>query len=297
MTSNIPLEGGVDMHSHVGPSKFDRRVNGYEYARQCAVAGFDAIVMKEHYLPTVYAVEYIDRLLEAEGIDIKVVGSLVLNYCNGGFNPFAVQTAIDYGSKVIWAPTIDAKNHGEKTSGVGTFLGVEEIPEEYRSVAGLTATDEVGELTDDVRLCIEKIVDANVVLAIGHLSYEETEAMVEYATSLGHEKVVIDHPLFDITDFDRDQMDALVAMGATLNFPYCGLGPRFRWSTPEEICDNIQRVGVDNCIVSSDVGQPGNPSAPEALEMMGELLIRAGLSVEEYTTLLEHNPKELLDIA
>lgn len=295
MSDSIDITGAVDLHSHASPSPFNRRVDGYECASQCAAAGMDAVVLKEHYLPTVYGIDYIDRLLAANDEEIQVFGSVVLNYCNGGFNPFMVQAALDYGAKVIWAPTIDAKNHGDKTDGVGRFLGVEELPEEYHGIAGLSAL-ESGELTDDVRLCIRKIAEEDAILAVGHLTYDETEAMVAYASELGHDKIVIDHPLFGITDFDRDQMAKLVSLGAYLNFPYNGLGPRFRWSSTEEIVALVDAFGVDHCVVSSDVGQVGNPSAPEALQMMGELLVMEGLSADEYETLVEDNPKDLLGI-
>lgn len=295
MVEHVSINGAVDMHSHVGPSLFERRVDGYEFAKQCAEAEMDAVVMKEHYLPTVYAVPFIERLLANAEEEIEVIGSVVLNYCNGGFNPFMVQTAIEYGAGVIWAPTIDAKNHGDKTAGVGKFLGVEEVPEEYENVTGLTPLED-GELTRDARLCIKKIVDADIVLAIGHLSFPETKAMVEYATEIGNAKIMIDHPLFEITGFSLTEMETLVSMGAYLNFPYCGLGPQFRWTSPEEIYEHIDHIGIDHCLVSSDVGQLGNPSAPDALTIMGELLYSQGLSADDFRTLVERNPKKLLDL-
>lgn len=296
MAGNINVDGFVDLHSHVGPSTFDRRVDGYEFASEAAAAGMDAVVMKEHYLPTVYGVPYIERLLQMNDEDISVFGSVVLNYCNGGFNPFVVQSVLDYGAKVIWAPTIDARNHGEKTAGVGKFLGVETVPPEYEGKAGLSALEENGRLRDDVALCIEKVADAEAVLAIGHLTYEETEVMTAYAAELGHDKILIDHPLFDVTDFDRDQMETLVSMGAMLNFPYCGLGPMFRWTSATEVYDHLRTIGIDHCVVSSDVGQLGNPSAPEALRIMGELLLAAGLSEADYRVLADRNPKDLLGL-
>lgn len=296
MAGTIRLGGAVDLHSHVGPSKFPRRVTGYEYAREAAEADMDAVVMKEHYLPTAYGTEYIDQLLAVDDADIEVRGSVVMNYCNGGFNPFMVQTAIDYGAAVVWAPTIDARNHGEKTAGVGMYLGVEEVPPEYEGKTGLYALDDDGNLTEDVELCIEKVAENDVILAIGHVSNEETFAMTEYAASLGHDKIMIDHPNFEITDLDRDQQKELVTMGATLNFPWAGMSPKFQWTSPKEVYDNVRDVGVDNCVVSSDVGQPQNPSSPEALRIYGELLLEQGLSVDEYRVLVEENPKALLGL-
>lgn len=301
MHQTVDIEGTVDLHSHCSPSPFPRRVDGYECAREAGEAGMDAVVLKEHFLPTIPQVPYIERLLGRDEIDIEPFGSVVLNYCNGGFNPFMVQSAINYGAQVIWAPTIDAKNHGEKHKGVGNYaslVGGEEdsLGDEYTDKEGLYALDGDGELLDEVKLCLDKIVTNDVALFIGHLSYAETLAMVEYVSDQGHDKVVIDHPNYFITDFSRSQQKELAALGAYLNFPFNAISPKYYWCPVDELYDNIIDVGVENCVVSSDVGQIGNPSAPEGIRMLGELLLEEGLSEAEFTILAEENPKGILNI-
>jgi hypothetical protein len=294
MTDEVDLTGAVDLHTHVGPSMFDRRVDGYECAVEAAEAGMDAVVMKEHHLPTAYGKAYIDRLLERDGANIDVFGSLVCNYSNGGFNPFAVETAIGYGAKVIWGPTIDAKHHADVSGDLGGFLDVE-AGEEYDDVEGVTALSD-GKLREDVKRCIEKVAANDVVLALGHLSYRETKAMVEYAADLGHERVVIDHPNYEITGLDHDQQRELAELGATLNFPFLGISEAYGWTTGADLAANIRAVGVDNCIVSSDGGQAKSPSAPEGLRTLGKALFAQGISEAEFTTMIETTPKELLGL-
>lgn len=296
MPDRLDLTGAVDLHTHVGPSPFDRRVDGYESALEAGNAGMDAIVMKEHFLPTAYATPYIERLLERDGVDVEAFGSIVLNYCNGGFNPFAVQAALDYGAKVVWGPTIDAAHHAQQTGQLGAFLDVE-AGEEYAEREGLRALDSDGHLSDDVRLCIEKIAANDVVLALGHLSFEETRAIVEYAAAIGHNKVVVDHPNYRVTDLSLDQQDELASLGATLNFPFMAISPKYHWIESYELADNIRHVGVDNCVLSSDVGQRVNPSVPESLRILGEVLRSEGLSVAEIEQMMSRTPKRLLDMA
>jgi hypothetical protein len=302
MNGTIDVAGAVDLHAHCGPSIYNRRVDGYEFAREAAAAGMDAVVMKEHHLPTVYGVSYIERQLERDGHDIDVFGSVVLNYCNGGFNPFAVQAAIDYGAKVVWAPTVDARHHaaemGKPVGQYGDWIsdGDTDLAREYEGAEGLFALDDEGDLTDDVRLCLDKVVDADVVFAVGHLSNEETEAIVEYLADQGHEKIVVDHPTFFVTDLGIDQQRRLAEMGAVMNFVFCGISPKSRWHSNEHLYETIRAVGVDNCVVSSDMGQIANPSSPEGLRILGEILLQEGLSEAEYTRLVEHRPKALLDL-
>jgi len=294
MADDVDITGAVDLHTHVGPSLFDRRVDGYECATEAARAGVDAVVMKEHHLPTVYGVPYIDRLLERDGADVDVFGSVVLNYCNGGFNPFVVEAAIEYGAVVVWGPTLDAKHHAEVTGDLGGFLDVE-AGEAYDSVAGITALSD-GQLREEVRRCVEKVAAADVVLALGHLSYPETKAVVEYAADLGHERVLIDHPNYPVTGLSHAQQEELVALGATLNFPFLGISEPHGWMSGTEMAENIRTVGVDNCVVSSDVGQQESPSVPDALRQLGAALHAEGLSGSEFTAMVEHRPKDLLNV-
>jgi hypothetical protein len=296
MEETVPLDGAIDVHTHVGPSPFDRRVDGFECAMEVANAGMDGVVLKEHHLPTTASMSYIDRLLAREGADVDVIGSAVLNYCNGGFNPFVVQSAIDADAGVVWGPTLDARNHAKRTGELGAFLGVD-AGREYERKTGITALDGDGDLREDVRLCIEKVVDGDVVLALGHLSNEETFVITEYAADLGHEKVLIDHPEYPVTDLDGEQQVELVSLGATLNFPFLSVSAEYGWSSTERVADRIRSVGVENCVVSSDVGQSTTPSAPEGLRSLGRQLLDEGFSAADFETLTRTNPKRLLGTA
>ena len=263
----------------------------------------DAVVMKEHFLPTVYSVKYIERLLEANDEDVMPVGSLVLNYCNGGFNPHAVQTCIEYDVGVVWAPTIDAKNHAEKTGhGLGKYPivsggpGGENPLPEYEGKEGLYALTDDGDLKEDVRLCIDKVVENGILLGIGHLSYPEIETMTEYALDGRNAKVMIDHPMFHITDLDLDQQEHLVSLGATINFPFAGIAPKFSYTTLDRMYESIRHIGVDNAVISTDLGQVDNPDSPDGIRMFGENLLEKGISEAEFDLLAKTTPKELLGI-
>ncbi len=292
MTDPIDVSGLIDIHVHCGPSPFDRRTDGYECAREAANAGMDAVVLKEHHLPTAYGVPYIDRLLERDGLEVDVIGSVVLNYCNGGFNPFAVESAIAYGADVIWGPTIDARHHAEQTGSLGAFLGVD-AGAEYEDRDGISALED-GDLTADVRLCLDKVIAHDVVFCLGHLSYEETVAIVDYLAEAGHERIVVDHPNYGVTDLSIDQQRTLAERGAYLNFLFMGLSPKYSWISSEELYENIREIGVDRCVLSSDVGQQVNPSSPESLRILGETLRSEGLSESEFRTMAGETPRSLL---
>jgi hypothetical protein len=300
MADQIDLAGAVDLHTHVGPSPIDRRVDAVDCATEAAAAGMDAVVTKEHFLPTVYGVHYASRHLDRAAVDVDVDvgvdGSVVLNYCNGGFNPFAVRTAVQFGARVVWGPTIDARHHAERTGDLGSFLDAE-AGAAYADVSGIEATDADGRLRSAVRRCLETVVDADVVIALGHLSFRETRAIAEYLDDRGHDRLVIDHPHYPVTDLEPAQQAELVSLGASLNVPYLGLSDEYGWTDAGELADAIRHVGIEHCVLSSDTGQPSTPSVPESIRALGEALVDEGLSPAEIRRMTVENPKQLLGLA
>ncbi|PSQ17745.1 hypothetical protein BRD00_06585 [Halobacteriales archaeon QS_8_69_26] len=292
--TNVDLTGAVDLHTHVGPSTIDRRVDAYECAVEVAEAGMAGVVFKEHFLPTAYGVPFVDRLLGRDGHDVAAMGSVVCNYPVGGFNPHAVATAIDYGARVVWGPTIDARHHARQTGQLAAFLGAE-AGEEYADEEGITALDDDGNLRDEVRLCVEKVAAADALLCLGHLSFQETREVVAYAADRGAD-VVVDHPTYGVTDLNTDQQRELAALGAKLNFPFVAISDAHGWTTPADLADAIRAVGVDHCVVSSDVGQVENPSVPEALRRLGAALLAEGFSAAEFDRMVRIVPRELVGI-
>lgn len=305
--ARIDLDGTVDMHSHHGPSTFDRIYDAYELSVLCAQAGMDAVVIKSQLLPDANVVHYVKRLLKENdelllngSLDIEVIGSVTLNYCNGGWNPFAVQRAIEYGGKVVWAPTMDAKCHGEARGGIGQHIGqsVGETPE-YESVSGLYALDADGELLEDVRLCLDKVVENDIVFCMGHLYRDEFFRIAEYLADREYEKLVIDHPNAEIAGpggLSLDDQQALVDLGGHLVFTYSGATKPNPKRSAQAVYSTLREIGLEHCIIASDSGQLGNPNAPDALRKMGELLLDQGLAPDEYRVLIEDVPKELLDL-
>ena len=83
-------------------------------------SGMSSIVYKSHVTITS------DRATIAESVvqGIHVYGGIVLNEAVGGFNPSAVEAALQLGAKVIWMPTFSAHNHIIKHGGKQKGLSV-----------------------------------------------------------------------------------------------------------------------------------------------------------------------------
>lgn len=291
------LEGAVDFHAHCGPSPISRWGDGYETARDAAEHGFDAIVLKEHFLPTVLGISQIDRLLTADGLGIEVIGSIALNYTVGGFNPVAVATAIEAGAQVVWAPTADARQEARARGHLGVHQDIDlsDNPE-YRTATGIGALTDDGSLRPAVRRCVEIVVERDVVLAVGHLSPPGIEAVVGYAANLGHDRIVVDHPTYPVVNLSRDRQRRLAAKGATINLVCCSIAPATAWQSAPDLAATIRAIGVEHCMVSSDLGQVGNPSPAHGLALLAEILEFEGFSAADVRNLVEHTPKSLLRV-
>src|SRR5262249_2698672 len=107
------LKGAIDIHVHSAPDLYPRISDHFEVARAAREVGFRALVIKSHNFGTAARARMVQK--EVPGID--VFGSLVLNLPVGGLNAVAVETAIKYGARQIYMPTVDSTNHPSLTGG------------------------------------------------------------------------------------------------------------------------------------------------------------------------------------
>src|SRR6478736_1108039 len=72
-------------------------------------AGMRAIVLKNHYAPTVQAAYLVSQIVPG----IQIFGAIALDRAVGGVNPEAVRQAAAFKGKklrVVWMPTFDSEN-------------------------------------------------------------------------------------------------------------------------------------------------------------------------------------------
>ena len=81
-------------------------------------AGARAIVIKTHQGSTVERAYLCNQYRARLYPDSKftMFGGITLNRQAGGINPYAVETALKLGGKVVWLPTQSARNHMQKQS-------------------------------------------------------------------------------------------------------------------------------------------------------------------------------------
>ena len=287
------LKGVIDIHVHSGPDLYRRIQDHFELARDARAAGFRALVLKSHNFPTAARAHMVRK--EVSGID--VFGSIVLNLHMGGLNPVAVETAIKYGAKQVYLPTVDAVNHTVLTGGQvgqhGKGLTVQGGLSEYTlKLPRLRIIDEKGQLLPEVREIVRMVAEANIILNAGHISYQEMEALAVATKSAGARKVVVDHPFF--SRISLDMQEKLIASGWKMNYTTGELFPRWWAVSAEDFAAAIRRVGPRNILISSDCGQLHNPPAVEAMRLTIQLLLEEDFKADEIRAMFHDNGAELL---
>jgi hypothetical protein len=92
------------------------------------------------------------------------------------------------------------------------------------------------------------------------------------------------------------QMKQAAAMGAYIEFVYNALiGPKKVLSMSDYV-PAIRAVGPEHCILSSDLGQAGNPLHPDGLEAFFHELRAQGFTVAEIDRMAKTNPTKLLGL-
>jgi len=278
------LDGAIDLHVHTAPDVYERLVTDDEQVESALTAGMRAVLLKSHHTLTA------DRAtLARTRHGLPVFGGLALNHSVGGLNPVAVETAIAFGAKQIWMPTLHAKHCLEHAE-----------PEMFRAEArkgrvGLTVLDEKGAILPIVHQILEQIRDADIALGTGHLAPEESLALLGSARDMGITRMLVTHPLMSFTRFTMEQMRAATESGALLEFDYLSCAPKWHDPVPVALtAEAIRAVGAERCVIATDGGQPYNPPPVEMLRQFGSALLEAGLSEPEIRTMACENPARIL---
>ncbi len=283
-----PIKGLIDFHTHAAPDIFGRAIDDDELAALAASRQMEAIVFKNHVTHTA------DRawLVRKHVPGIKVFGGITLNRAVGGLNPQAVEWMWrmqgGYG-RVVWFPTFDADNHVRKS---GT------------APSGLRVVDERGQVLPEARAILKICAAQRLVVQTGHASAEEALALIEAAREEGCDRIVVTHAQFDVVDMSLVQMKKAATMGGKMEL--CALlmltGPDsplewMRHAPRIPLADTaarIKAVGAQHFVLGTDLGQTGNPTPADGLQMFVTGLLAQGITREQIETMGREVPGALL---
>ncbi len=288
------LKGAIEFHVHSGPDLFPRLLDHVGMAQMAKNAGYRALVLKSQNMGTADRVPFIRMIVP----DIDIFGSITLNYSVGGINPFAVNAAIGFGAKVVWMPTIDARNHMNYFGGLGQFgssiKSEKKLPDFYKKAKGLTVLSDDGKLLPEVRDILDLVAANNIAFGLGHVSVDEFFALAKGCKDAGVKKMFVDHPDIAFTKVPLESQIKLAQMGVKMNYVAAQISPKFYCVSPKEVANNIRQVGVQNALISTDLGQISNPDPIESMRSYIQILLEEGFTPSDVKTMLHDNPAAFL---
>jgi Family of unknown function (DUF6282) len=270
-----PIAELMDTHVHSSPDAFGRAMDDEEAAQLYKDKGVAAIVLKSHVVPTADRAWFVRKHVAG----IKAFGGVVLNGAVGGINADAVQwlTRMQGGyGRCVWFPTIDADHHVKHFN---------DAPE------GIKVLGSDGKVLPQVYDVLKICASQKLVVNTGHLSADEALAVIAAARDVGADRLIVTHAQFEVVNMSLDQMKKAAGMGAKMEL--CAVGPlmgpqahlpwmrAWRQVKVQETVEAIQQVGAKNFVLATDLGQTGNPTHADGMQMFVTELMSQGITKDD----------------
>jgi hypothetical protein len=274
-----PLDGVIDIHVHTAPDSIPRSIDAIDLAKLAESRGMRAIVLKNHFAPTAADAYFVHKVVPG----IQVFGGIDLNLSVGGMNPIAVEKmALTTGhlGKVVWMATYDTRAQVMKSGDHRPFVAVSrdgELLPETKDVIGVIARDDL-------------------VMATGHNSPEDDLLLLREAKKQGVNEMVVTHAMLAPTSMTIPEMQEAAKLGAYIEFVFNGLIGKSKAFDFADYAKAIRAIGVEHCILSSDMGQVGNPLHPDGLMMFFDGLKKQGFTQGDIDQMSKVNPARLLSL-
>src|SRR5262245_38340061 len=273
------LAGTIDVHVHTEPDNVPRSIDGIDVAKLAHSKGMRGIVLKNHYESTAG----LAFLARKETAGIEVFGGIDLNLTVGGMNPAAVEhmTQVTGGwGRVVWMSTFDAENQ------------VRYSKENRPSVR--VARD--GELLRAPKAVMSVIAKHGLLLATGQVSAAEALLLLQEGRRQGVRQMIVTHAIGAPILMSVEQMREAAKLGAFVEFVGSNVTSADSEARLQQFADAIRKVGPEFCILSSDLGQKGNPLPPDGFGQFLAAMHARGFSEQEIARMSKQNPARLLGL-
>jgi Family of unknown function (DUF6282) len=271
------LRGTIDIHVHSDPDNVPRSIDGLDVAALARSKGMRGIVLKNHYDPTAG----LAFLARKQTPGLEVFGGIDLNLTVGGMNPAAVehltQVAGGWG-RIVWMSTFDAENQVRFSKESRPFVSVARN----------------GSLLPETRAVIAVIAKHQLALATGHVSPQEGLLLLREGKRQGVEHMVVTHAMIPPIQMSVPEMQEAAQEGAFIEFVGSSLDTADASERMDRYAAAIRSIGPQFCILSSDLGQKGNPLPPDGFARFLQAMRTRGFSGVEIDRMAKQNPARLL---
>ena len=281
------LQGVCDIHLHAMPDSRERSVDEYGFMKDAMAAGYRAVMFKSNDFSCHDRAYLIRQALPGA----ECFGSFCMNRVHGDkVNVFAAQKAVETSEglcRCIWMPTLDAAYQYQS---------------EGRKEMGIPVLDEHGQVLPEVVKVMEICAEADIILATGHASPEESIMLVRKAHEVGVKRIVVTHANSSIWTMTPDQIRRCIDLGAYIEYCYlpCLWGegtkmPQYQRQSIEEFAAFV-RIDPARSFISTDLGQAVMPHPIDGMRDCIVKLQSVGVSQSDIDLLVRRNPAWLIGV-
>ena len=257
------MRGGYDLHVHAAPSHSKRAVDDFELARQLDEYGMAGAITKCHYEPTGARAAIANRY---SGAKARLFGAIALNRPVGGINPYAVESALKLGAKMVWLPTKDVK-------------------------AGLKVVDENGALLPQVYEVFDVVKKFGAYLATGHITPAESDTVIRAGLKEGV-NMILTHPDSKSVAAPLEMQLALAKEGAMIEKTWGNVHNGH--ISAEAMVESIKLIGSEHVFLVTDFGQADSPMPVQGIHDFVSALLRGSIRESDIITMLRTNPARIV---
>ena len=314
------FKGAVDLHVHTDPSFMLRTADAISCSSEAAAAGMRAVCFKDHHLCTVQEAWLANKYREKTDTPFTAYGSYCMNNSQGGYDLYTLETALRFGAAQVYAPTVSSGNQhpmehpaaqGKKA---GSFMPMKMKPINEFELS-VYENGKNGEISSRLKECLALIRDYDVIFSTGHLSYDDSYAVVKAAKEIGCKKILLTH--FDVLRVSLTYTEpytkrSLEEMGEVQKAGDCFVeycisnklyGQHSKDANPyHEVPDEyrsacLKYFGPDLIVHGTDNGSSFYPRIVEEYAMIFDDMIKFGFTDDEIRKMTSTNACALLNIS
>ena len=273
------IKDGYDLHTHTTPSHVSRALDDFMLLHEADEYEMAGVMIKNHYEPT--AARAVIANLYAGTKKTKAFGSVTLNWPVGGLNPYAVESSLKMGAKIVWMPTRDSANsliHGNMN---GDFF----------DRPGIGIYKEDGKINERVFEILEVVKKYNAYLATGHLSVQESIDLCKVARQQ-NVKMILTHP---------DWYRTVVPFEIQLELAEMGVLVEKLWNnvaegniTAENMAKSMKGIGYERIFMATDRGVSEREHPVEGMLLFIKSMIEQGIKENDIKTMVCQVPKMIV---
>lgn len=272
------LKDSYDLHVHSKPSHFKRLIDDIDLISIASEYHMGGVMIKNHYESTAGRANLINEHFDFETI---AYGGIVLNQTVGGFNPYAVESTLRLGGKMVWMPTRDAKNSLKFGNMEGDFF----------KRKGLSILNDNGKMRSEIFEIFDICKKYNACLATGHLDINESLILCREAIK-NNVKIILTHPDWVRTKIDVEEQIKLAKSGVFLEKVWANLDDGD--CNIEEFLGTMKRLNFENIFISTDRGIVNKDSPLDSMIKVIEFLLNNGVNETDIEKMIKTTPKFLV---